>query len=193
MFLAGTGLRWGEATALRWRDVNLAGDPPTVRVEHAWKQDGHGAVVLGPPKSPRSRRTVSLWPEIVASLPPRGKPGDLVFQAPQGGMIWHGRFASDVWKPAIAAANDPELGAPIGKEPNPHDLRHTHASWLIAGGAPLPYVQARLGHESIQTTVGTYGHLVPDAHHEMARIAAVAMQGVLPAIGAKMEAVTRSG
>ena len=42
-----------------------------------------------------------------------------------------------------------------------HDLRHTHVAWLIAGGAPLPHIQARLGHESITTTIDTYGHLLP--------------------------------
>lgn len=35
LFLAGTGLRWGEATALTWGDVNLFGAPPTVRVTRA--------------------------------------------------------------------------------------------------------------------------------------------------------------
>jgi integrase len=181
VFLAGTGCRWGEATALRWSDLNLKAATPTVRIERAWKRTGHGAVELGPPKSPRSRRTISLPPEVVAELPERGKPSDLIFTAPRGGMVWHGRFNADVWRPAVAAANDvercAELGvAPIGKEPNIHDLRHTHASWLIAGGAPLPFVQARLGHEKIDTTVGTYGHLLPDAHVEMARIIGGAMQ-----------------
>jgi hypothetical protein len=42
-----------------------------------------------------------------------------------------------------------------------HDLRHTHVAWLVAGGAPLPHIQARLGHESITTTIDTYGHLLP--------------------------------
>ena len=42
-----------------------------------------------------------------------------------------------------------------------HDLRHTHVAWLIAGGTPLPHIQARLGHESITTTIDTYGHLLP--------------------------------
>jgi integrase len=43
-----------------------------------------------------------------------------------------------------------------------HDLRHTHAAWLIAEGRPLPSIQARLGHESITTTIDRYGHLMPD-------------------------------
>ena len=52
-----------------------------------------------------------------------------------------------------------------GLDPRPrvHDLRHSHASALIAAGIPLPVIQRRLGHESIQTTVDTYGHLAPDA------------------------------
>jgi len=51
----------------------------------------------------------------------------------------------------------------ILKRPRVHDLRHTHASWLIHEGVPLPIIQRRLGHESIQTTVDTYGHIMPDA------------------------------
>ncbi len=41
-----------------------------------------------------------------------------------------------------------------------HDLRHSHASWLIAAKVPLPAIQGRLGHESITTTVDRYGHLL---------------------------------
>ena len=42
-----------------------------------------------------------------------------------------------------------------------HDLRHTHATFLLLAGVPIHVVQARLGHGSIQTTVDTYGHLLP--------------------------------
>ena len=34
----------------------------------------------------------------------------------------------------------------------------------------MPFVQARLGHESITTTINTYTHLLPNAHIEMAAI-----------------------
>ncbi|MCC4909096.1 tyrosine-type recombinase/integrase [Microbacterium sp. cx-59] len=61
--------------------------------------------------------------------------------------------------------------------PNIHDLRHSHTSWLIAAGVPLPYLQARLGHESIMTTVGTYGHLQPDAHVQMAEAISQTLAG----------------
>jgi site-specific recombinase XerD len=44
----------------------------------------------------------------------------------------------------------------------PHDLRHSHASWLLAGGADLQVVKERLGHRSIATTE-KYLHTLPDA------------------------------
>lgn len=43
-----------------------------------------------------------------------------------------------------------------------HDLRHYFASLLIASGADVKTVQARLRHASAKTTLGTYGHLWPD-------------------------------
>ena len=44
-----------------------------------------------------------------------------------------------------------------------HDLRHYLASLLIASGADIKTVQARLRHASATTTLDTYGHLWPDA------------------------------
>jgi site-specific recombinase XerD len=43
-----------------------------------------------------------------------------------------------------------------------HDLRHVHASWLLAGGADLQVVKQRLGHGSLRTTE-KYLHTLPDA------------------------------
>ena len=51
------------------------------------------------------------------------------------------------------------MKAGLTKSPRVHDLRHTCASWMIAAGVPLPIIQQHLGHESIQTTIGVYGHL----------------------------------
>jgi integrase len=50
-----------------------------------------------------------------------------------------------------------------------HDLRHAYASLLIAQGAHPKYIQAQLGHASIQTTLDRYGHLMPDVHQAEAR------------------------
>jgi integrase len=63
-------------------------------------------------------------------------------------------FRNTLWLPSLEAA---------GIEPlRMHDLRHAHASWLLAGGADLQVVKERLGHASIATT-GKYLHTLPTA------------------------------
>lgn len=42
-----------------------------------------------------------------------------------------------------------------------HSLRHTHASWLIAGGCDLKTLSERMGHADESTTLRIYGHLMP--------------------------------
>jgi len=64
-------------------------------------------------------------------------------------------FRRSVWLPACQAAK-------LGFSPRVHDLRHAHASWLLAGGADLQVVKERLGHASIMTTQ-KYLHTLPDA------------------------------
>jgi integrase len=64
-------------------------------------------------------------------------------------------FRAQVWIPAcLAAGIDPPVRM--------HDLRHSHASWLLAGGADLQVVKERLGHVSIATTE-KYLHTLPEA------------------------------
>lgn len=64
-------------------------------------------------------------------------------------------FRDTIWKPAcVKAGIDPPVRL--------HDLRHSHASWLLAGGADLQVVKERLGHRSIATTE-KYLHTLPDA------------------------------
>lgn len=174
-FLVGTQCRWSEATALKWADVNTDTTPPTIRISHAWKKNPGGTPTLSVPKTRKGRRTISLWPELVALMGERGKPDQLVFKAKRtGGKIWYGSFNGHIWANAVRDSG-------IDRDPNIHDLRHTGASWLIADGMPLPYIQERLGHESITTTVHTYGHLMPDAHTRMADSLSHTLSGVLPA------------
>ena len=65
-----TGLRLGEATALRPQDLSLDAQVPVCRIDKAWKQDGVGGWLIGPPKTKRSRRTVALAASTVALLRP---------------------------------------------------------------------------------------------------------------------------
>lgn len=183
LFLAGTGCRWGEATAMTWGDLTLHGTPPTVRVTKAWKRGVRGSSVLKHPKSSKARRSISLFPDLIASIGTPGPANELIFHGQTGNRVQHAHFTERVWHKALAKAMDEDLCAaegktPLTRAPHIHDLRHTHASWLIARGIPLPYIQVRLGHESYNTTVNVYGHLQPDAHNQMAFAMADTMSAV---------------
>ncbi|NUU18447.1 site-specific integrase [Cellulomonas humilata] len=188
--LVATGLRWGEATAVTVSDFDLAGPTPTVRVTKAWKRDAERHWYVGPPKTRRARRTVALPDDLIDVLAPvmaDKAPGDLVFTNTIGSQLSSSRFWTQTWTPALDAANaplradgTPDPKAPrLTKRPRVHDLRHTHASWMIAAGVDLFVLQRRLGHESITTTTETYAHLLPDQQAAAAAAAGRALSGIL--------------
>lgn len=161
-WLVGTGMRWGEATAVQVRDVDFK--RRTVNVQRAWKRSpaGDGAApsyFLGPPKTRKARRIIALSDaqiEMLRRRVPGKQPEDLVFHTMNGRPWRHANFWRRRWLPAVEAA----ISKGLPRRPRIHDLRHTHVAWLIAARIPLPAIQVRLGHESISTTVDRYGHLV---------------------------------
>jgi integrase len=154
-FLVSSGCRWSEATALQPRDIDQRAG--TVRVRRAWKT-GAGGYTLGVPKTKMSVRTINVPTRV---LEPLDLSGEWVFtnsgrgRAGDTGPVRIHSFNPNVWTPAVKRAQADGLT----KRPRIHDLRHTCASWLIQAGRPLPSVQQHMGHESITTTIGVYGHL----------------------------------
>ena len=167
-FLYGTGARFSEATAIRVSDHRKAETPPTVSIVRAWKYTG-GKPELGVPKTRMGRRTISLGAEVHRDLLELGKgkrSGDRMFSY-DGEPVTHQRFW-ELWRGWIDDKGH-EGSPPLGKSPRIHDLRHSHASWMIGRGVNMLDLQHRLGHESIQTTAGTYGHMMPEALVQAAR------------------------
>lgn len=173
MTLGGTGMRWGEAAALTVGDVDLV--DCVVRITKAERRGAERRkdTTIGPTKTRKSRRTVTLPNEVVDALRPLlegRKPKDPLFLPPKAGPLRHRRFYQ-VWQNAIAKAKVAEPA------PRLHDLRHSHVAWLLARNVPLPVIQARLGHEKITTTIDTYGHLMPDLQRSAADAAAQVFGG----------------
>ena len=173
-FLAATGVRWGEAVGLTVGHLELRADIPCVRINQADRREPTGRE-LGPTKTRRGRRRVSLPASAVEMLAPlvEGRVrSERLFLSPRG-LPAHSGLYHRVWMPAVARAQDATRHGDhaLGVSPRIHDLRHSHASWLIAAGIDLLTVSRRLGHESIQTTASVYGHLLPD---QMQRAAAAA-------------------
>jgi len=152
--MLGTGLRRGEVSGLKVRDLRVGRYEATLTVERTVdRQTGEG-VVSGPTKSGESRQIV-LTPDDAAILSryAKGKRRD--------DWLWLGsepvcpRRFRGWWIRVVAHAQTLGLDA----EPRLHDLRHTHASHLIEAGVPLLAVSRRLGHKNVRITEEVYGHL----------------------------------
>lgn len=161
-FLVASGARWGEATALYPSDVDL--EQGTVRITRAWMRTyTTGSYELGPPKTPRARRTIDVAKSTLAKL---DLSKEFVFTNTRGGPIRGNGFHNRIWQPAVERAwptvDSEGKALPPGtapRHPRVHDCRHTCASWLIASGIDMTLVSRHLGHQSIQVTVDRYTHL----------------------------------
>ena len=128
-FLVGTGARYGEAAGLLVRNLHLDAERPFVDIRLVLKWVGR-KWKLGRPKTRSSVRRITLSPRLVQILRPlvEGKEADAhVFTMLEGGPLHHGNFTSRYFKPAVQAAS-----ALVPKKLRIHDLRHTHAAWLIS-------------------------------------------------------------
>ena len=156
-FLAASGARWGEVSALRPSEVDRQAG--TVKIRQSWKQ-GVGGYRVGATKTLKSKRTINVPRTVLDSL---DYSHEFLFVNRAGGPVRAQGFFNRVWSPALERAwpsvdaDGNEVANPL--RPRVHDLRHSAASWMIQAGVPLPVVQQHLGHESITTTVSIYGHL----------------------------------
>ena len=162
-----TGLRWGELVALRPRHIDFLRRTITVTetiVEVSKKDSPTGErMIVKPYPKDDEPRTLHVSQDLLDTLAARiadlGLERDhLLFPSREiaGGLpLSRGSFNSRFWRPAITAAG---IDFPLRM----HDLRHAHASWLLAGGADLKSVMERMGHSQIMTTQ-KYLHTLPDA------------------------------
>jgi integrase len=149
LVLAYCGPRWGEATAIRVRDVNLL--KPRISIRRTAVQI-HGRIEYGTPKSNEIRDVVPptfLRDELMPWMAGKS-PDDLLFTAPEDGPLRVSNFRARFFDAAVKRA---------GLALAPHDLRHTAASLAIQSGANVKAVQRMLGHASAAMTLDTYAGL----------------------------------
>jgi integrase len=157
-FLVESGARWGEAVELRLSDVDRVNS--TVHIQRASRHEqGGGGYSIGPTKTLRSNRIIGIRRDVLDKVLGEMADGqELLFVNQNLTAIHANTFHTGTWKPALK-----RLGWPEYRTPRIHDLRHTHASWLLARGVPMLDVSRRLGHSSIATTDAVYSHCAPDA------------------------------
>lgn len=149
-FLAETGCRFGEAAALTPADVNL--DAGTVTFNKSFGRCGYDGIGYrrGTTKTEESNRTVRVRQALLERL---DLSGEFVFTNTDREQIKIESFRKRQWHEALKRS-----GLPEHRWPRPHDLRHSHASWLLDAGISLPAIQKRLGHRSLATTLNLYSH-----------------------------------
>lgn len=189
-FIARTGVRRGEAMALRWSDVDLEAGLATIR-RSMQRLNGQG-IVTTPTKRHRSDRTIPLdgaTVELLRRHRAQQAQDRLEFQSAyqDAGLIfcWQDGRARDpntVLKEYQRTVRRAGLGHATVQE-----LRHAHASLLVAQGAHAKLVQERLGHATVNITLDTYAHLLPGQQREAAERFSAALDDVSwPAVDAEL-------
>lgn len=159
--LVNTGLRRGEALALRWTDIDLERGVMRVRGTLA-RVDG--ALEVTDTKTEKSRRTVPLSPPTARVL--RDIRAVQREDRVRAGSAWAGSpyvFTTELGHPCDPrnALRALKVAAKRAALPNIglHTLRHSAASVMLSHGVPLKVVSEVLGHASVSITGDIYGHV----------------------------------
>ena len=157
-----TGMRFGEAAALTWRDFDAR--TQSLSISKSLERVAASEPTFSDPKSYSSRRTLKL-PEELAKLLSAHKAAqneerlaaganyhahELIFCARNGAPLVHGNLYRS-FKGLMRRLD-------IKKRVSPHTCRHTAATNLLYAGVPLPEVSRILGHADVAVTAKTYSH-----------------------------------
>lgn len=178
------GLRPGEAAGLTWSEVKLKGKRPRIRVAASLRRTPMGALVLVPPKTRTSIRTLEIPPPVVEAL-----------KAQREVQETDRELAGSSWRNRYDLVFTTELGTPLDPSNvrrtfrrlahaaglvhlHPHMLRHAAASLLSAAGVPIEDISDTLGHRSVTVTAEIYRH--PIAPVRSGHVAAMARLAASP-------------
>lgn len=146
-----TGLRKNEALSLTWKEF----DGKSIKVWRQWRDDKWTVL-----KTKNSQRTVSLDSVTIRLL------NELKEKQMEDEYYSDNWFMFYKFKPMSLTATTKIKDKIIEQTGLPyiriHDLRHSHASYLIKNGANMYAVSRRLGHSSIQMTIDRYTHLIQE-------------------------------
>jgi integrase len=184
-----TGMRRGEVLALRWQDIDM--DAGTLKVAQTVEQTKAG-ISIKPPKTDRSRRTITLSQRLVSELRAHkrrqaewrlklgiGKDDmDLVFPSPLTGGLMNPRGFTKSFSREMKAAG---LGHVTF-----HGLRHTHITHLLRDNIPVHVVSARAGHKNPVVTLNVYSHLLSGQDADAAAVFDARLTALLDGTGTKI-------
>ena len=153
-----TGLRFGEAAALRWPDVDL--DERLLRVRATITREGSKGYAFTDPKTPKSKRTVPLPPSAVIALRRQLELDAELYEVSSEwlveDLVFPSRRGTPLREPHVLDEFHAVLDRLGLERRRLHDLRHTYATRLFVLDAHPRAVQALLGHSDIATSMNRY-------------------------------------
>lgn len=154
-FLFSTGCRRGEALALQCKDFSQSKNYIKIYKSITTKGKTNGEVSITTPKNNASYREIVVQPSLLAEIRDyiRGRAHNSFVFSKTGDKPFPYTTIDRNLRSAASAAGEEEIRI--------HDLRHSHASYLISAGVSIVAVAKRLGHSDITQTLNTYSHCLP--------------------------------
>lgn len=159
-----TGMRIGEAAALQWDDIDFETGLLCITKTLYYKSMDEYKFV--DPKTQASKRTIVIDDDTIRELKEWKEVQQKVLKNCNFVISYSGVPTSKHTLPRALRKLSELAGVHRIKI---HALRHSHASLLISMEENPLIIKDRLGHEKIQTTLGTYGHLYPNSNFEVAK------------------------
>ena len=173
-----TGMRIGEAAALQWSDIDF--ETGMLNIDKTLYYKSSDEYKFVEPKTQASVRTIYIDADTIRELQAWREVQQKVLKGCGFVMSYNGIPTS---KHTLPRALEKLAGLAGVHRIKIHALRHSHASLLISMGENPLLIKERLGHEKIQTTLGTYGHLYPNSNLEVANKLAGVLTHQQPAYG----------
>ncbi|MCR5559371.1 MAG: site-specific integrase, partial [Schwartzia sp.] len=156
MLAFASGARLGELLGLCWDCVDFDADEITLR--RNLTDTLSAGLQLSTPKTKAGIRAISIPPTVMALLRDIKRTSDVVTMRgyvfiTSNGTPFLPRNFQRIWSNIVKLSGIPHK--------NFHVIRHTHATELLAAGAPIADVSRRLGHSKISHTLDLYGHAIP--------------------------------
>ena len=149
-----TGLRIGEARALKIDDIDF--NNKTISVNKNYVKI-HGKENLTSPKTKSSKRILKIDDKLVQDI--KDYLDKALYIIDDDFIFRHQKTSYTIKFKNIALKV-------LGKDLRIHDLRHSHASFLINNGVDVLLISKRLGHSNIAMTLNVYSHLYPSKENE---------------------------
>lgn len=159
-----TGMRIGEAAALQWSDIDFETGILNINKNMYYKSMTEYKFVE--PKTQASIRDIVIDTDTIKELKEWKEVQQKVLTDCNFVLSYGGIPTSKHTLPRALEKLAELAGVHRIKI---HALRHSHASLLISMGENPLIIKERLGHEKIQTTLGTYGHLYPNSNFDVAK------------------------